>query len=190
VPRAGLSNDVVVDEAARLLDEHGQEGLSLAALAERLGVRIPSLYKHVDGMPGIQRDLTVAAKTNFSTAMGQAAIGKSREDAIAAIATVYRHWALEHPGQYPLTMRAAVAGDAPDEEISAAFVKIIFDVLAGYDLRGDDAVDATRFLRAALHGFVALETGGGFAMPVNLNHSFQRLVDSVITALASWPRTT
>jgi AcrR family transcriptional regulator len=188
VPRAGLSNEIVVDEAARLLDRAGPEALNLSTLAERLGVRVPSLYKHVDGLAGMHRDVTVAAKTSFSNEMGRAAVGKSREDAIAAIATVYRRWALEHPGQYPLTMRAADPTDPRDVEISAIFVRTIFDVLAGYNLRDTDAVHATRFLRAALHGFVALETGGGYEMPVDRERSFQLLVDSVITALSSWPR--
>jgi hypothetical protein len=49
-------------------------------------------------------------------------------------------------------------------------------------------VDATRFFRSALHGFVALETGGGFEMPVDLERSFARLVQSVVTALATWAR--
>jgi AcrR family transcriptional regulator len=188
VPRAGLSNDVVIDEAARLLDERGPEVLNLSTLAERLGVRVPSLYKHIDGLPGMHRDLTVAAKTSFSDEMGRAAVGKSREDAIAAIATTYRRWALDHPGQYPLTMRAPVASDPRDVAISETFVRTIFTVLAGYNLQDEDAVHATRFLRAALHGFVALETGGGYELPVDRERSFQLLVDSVTTALSSWPR--
>jgi AcrR family transcriptional regulator len=188
VPRAGLSNDAVIEEASRLVDDRGFEGFTLAALAESLGVRVPSLYKHVDGMPAIQRGITLAARSSLARAMGQAAVGKSRDDAITAMSIAYRRWALEHPGQYPLTMRAPAADDAEDVALSSAFLGVIFDVLAGYDLRGDDAVDATRFLRAALHGFVALETGGGFEMPVDLERSFARLVASVVTALGSWAR--
>jgi hypothetical protein len=49
-------------------------------------------------------------------------------------------------------------------------------------------VDATRFLRSALHGFVALETGGGSELPVDLERSYLRLVESVVTALSTWSR--
>ncbi|CAN5177981.1 TetR/AcrR family transcriptional regulator [soil metagenome] len=188
MPRAGLSNDAVIEEASSILDEHGFEGLTLAALAENLGVRIPSLYKHVDGMPAIQRGIMIAAKTSLSNTLGHAAIGKSRDEAITALSIAYRNWALGHPGQYPMTVRAPIAGDEQDLVASTALVTVVFTVLAGYELRGDDAVDATRFLRAALHGFVALETGGAFELPVDLEHSFQRLVESVVTALATWSR--
>jgi AcrR family transcriptional regulator len=188
VPRAGLSNGAVIDEASRILDEHGMDGLTLAALATNLGVRIPSLYKHVDGMPGIQRGIAVAAKKSLGAALTQAAVGRSKDAAISGIAFAYRTWALDHPGQYPLTVRASGTGDAEEDAASRAVLTVIFDVLSGYDLRDDDAVDATRFLRATLHGFVALETGGGYEMPNDLERSFARLVDSVVTALAGWSR--
>jgi hypothetical protein len=87
-----------------------------------------------------------------------------------------------------MTVRAPTPGDDEDIAVTATFLEVVFNVLAGYDLRGDDAVDATRFLRSALHGFVAIETGGGFGMPVDLERSYGRLVDSVVTALASWSR--
>jgi AcrR family transcriptional regulator len=186
--RAKLSTDVVIDEAARLIDERGPEGLTLAALADNLGVRIPSLYKHVDGMPAIQRGIRLVGKSGLANALAQAAIGKSRDDAITAMAIAYRAWALEHPGQYPMTMGAPRPDDEQDLAASVSLVAVIYEVLAGYDIRGDDAVDATRFLRASLHGFVALETSGAFEIPVNLERSFQRLVESVVTALATWSR--
>jgi hypothetical protein len=43
----------VIDEAAQMADEIGLSHLTLAAPADRLGVRYPSLYKHVDGMDGL-----------------------------------------------------------------------------------------------------------------------------------------
>jgi WHG domain-containing protein len=49
-------------------------------------------------------------------------------------------------------------------------------VLRGYDLDDDAAVHATRVVRSALHGFVALETGDGFGMPFDLDESFELLV--------------
>lgn len=186
MPRAGLSTGAVVQEAARILDGGGAEALTLAALAEKLGVRIPSLYKHIEGMPAIQRGIMVAGKASLARALGQAAIGKSRDNAITAMSIAYRKWALEHPGQYPLTVRPPKDGDDQDLAATSELVSVVFNVLAGYDLRGDDAVDATRFLRASLHGFVSLETGGGFELPVDIERSFQRVVQSVVTGLNAW----
>ena len=188
MPRAGLGTAAVVECAAQMLDERSSDGLNLAALAESLGVRVPSLYKHIDGMPGLRRGIMIRAKSNLAHTLGQAAIGRSRDDAITRMSFAYRRWALEHPGQYPMTMHAPIPGDDEDLRVSSSVADVIYNVLAGYDLRDDDAVDATRFLRSALHGFVALETGGGFELPVDLERSYVRLVESVVTALASWSR--
>ena len=60
-------------------------------------------------------------------------------------------------------------------------------VLRGYGLDGDDAVDATRALRSALHGFVSLEQAGGFGLPVDVDRSYDQLVLALDLALSSWP---
>jgi hypothetical protein len=38
-------------------------------------------------------------------------------------------------------------------------------------------------VRSALHGFVALETGGGFGIPVDLDESFDRMVAALARGL-------
>jgi AcrR family transcriptional regulator len=176
----------VVDEAELIADEVGLSQLTLAVLAERLGVRQPSLYKHVEGLGAVHRSIAVRAKRELGETLGRAAIGRSRGDAIIAISEAYRRWALAHPGRYAAAQRAPAAGDLEDEAVSRAAVQVVSDVLAGYNLRGDDAVDAIRAMRAALHGFVALEVGGGFGLPVDVDRSFDRLVSGLVTAFARW----
>lgn len=186
--RPGLNRTIVVERAALILDDRSLDGLSLSVLAESLGVRTPSLYKHIDGMPGLQRDIMLRAKTSLAHVLGQSAIGRSRDDAIRALALAYRRWALQHPGQYPMTVHAPASGDDDDASVSSSISDVVFNVLEGYGLLGDDAVDATRFLRSSLHGFVDLETRGAFELPVDLERSFARLTESVVVALDTWSR--
>ena len=166
----------MVDEAVELADEVGLSKLTLAALAKRLGVRQPSLYKHVDGMDALQRDIALRAKHQLADALARVAVGRSRGEAITSMSLAYRSWAREHPGRYAAVQRPATPGDAEAEAADRAVVQIVFDVLAGYELRDDDAVDAARALRSALHGFVTLEQVGGFGLPVDVDRSFDRLV--------------
>ncbi|MCG2798344.1 MAG: WHG domain-containing protein [Cellulomonas sp.] len=188
MPRAGLSSDAVIERAAQLLEEHPDDDLTLAALAQSLGVRTPSLYKHVDGLPGLRRGLMLRAKRDLAAALAQATIGCARHDAVRALAAAYRTWARANPAQYPTTIRAPEPDDLADQEASAAALDVIYTVLAGYDLTGDDAVDATRFLRAVIHGFVSLETSGAYKLPVDLETSYTKAVDATVTALDSWRR--
>jgi AcrR family transcriptional regulator len=186
VPRAGLSETRVVEEAERIVDEVGLQRLTLAALAERLGVRQPSLYKHIDGMDGLQRSIAVRAKNELAEILAHAAVGRARGDALTSISHAYRAWAIEHPGRYASAQRAPAAGDVDDEAASRSVVQVASEVLVGFELRDDDAIDAIRAMRATLHGFVTLETGGGFGLPVDIDRSFDRLVRGLVTALFDW----
>ena len=170
-----------------MLDEQPNEALNIASLADHLGVRPPSLYKHVEGMPGLRRAIMLRAKTELAEILGRAAIGKARDDAVRSIALTYRQWAKAHPGQYPLTMRAATPGDHEDEKVSSTLVNVLYTISSGYRIDSeDDLIDAARFLRSALHGFVDLETSGAFQLPRDLERSFARVIDSITTSLNRW----
>ena len=185
MPRAGLTRDRVVAEAERLADQVGIDHLSLAALAQTLGVRQPSLYKHVDGLPALKRAVSLRAKTELTDVLARATVGRSQGDAVRALAVAYRSWAHRHPGRYQASLHAPDPDDPDDEAASAATLAVVLDVLAGYDLHGPDAVDAARGLRSAMHGFVSLEAAGGFGLPRGLDESYGRLVDACVTTLAA-----
>ena len=88
------------------------------------------------------------------------------------------------------TVRSGAVGTAPrdveDEAASSTVVQICADVLAAYDLHGDDSIDAIRAFRSMLHGFVTLESSGGFGLPVDVDRSFDRLVRGLVVALSRW----
>jgi AcrR family transcriptional regulator len=186
VPRAGLNTDRVVAEAADLADEAGPDHLTLAALAARLGVRQPSLYKHVASLDSLQQLVAKRAKVEFADVLGRVAIGRARDDALVAMAYAWRAWARDHPGRYQIGQRAPAPGDAGHLAVADGFVAIMTAVMAGYGLDGDDAIDAVRAYRSALHGFVSLEASGGFGMPVSVDRSFGRLVRALVRATSSW----
>jgi len=186
MPRAGLNPDRVVAAAAELADEVGLDRLTLAALAARLGVRQPSLYNHVVSLEALQRLISMRAKAELADVLGRAAIGRARDDALVAMAHAWRAWALAHPGRYQAAERGSAPGDVEHEELSHQTIQVLTAVMDGYDLDGDDAIDAIRTFRSALHGFVSLEANNGFAFPHSVDRSFDRLVRTLVTALSSW----
>jgi AcrR family transcriptional regulator len=187
MPRAGLTPQRVVEEAGAVADATGLDRLTLAAVADRFGVAIPSLYKHVHGLDGLRRDLAVLAVRELTAALSRAAVGRAGRDALHAMADAYRAYATAHPGRYAASVRAPAPDDTEHLAAAADALDVFFSVLAGYGIRGDDAIDAIRGLRAAMHGFVTLEAGGGFGLPQSVDASYRRLVDAVDTALMAWP---
>ncbi|WBO63865.1 TetR/AcrR family transcriptional regulator [Streptomyces camelliae] len=186
MPRPGLNLEIVVAEAARLADEVGLDHLTLTALAQRFGVATPSLYKHVGGLDDLQRHIATRAVRELGDAMAAASVGRARSDALRAMADAYRDYARAHPGRYAATLHAPGAADTEHITASDALLRTVFAVLHGYDLGDDDLVDATRAIRAMLHGFVALEAAGGFGMPQDIERSYARLIDTLDTVFTAW----
>ena len=183
MPRAGLDRSRVVAAAASLADERGIGQLSLAAVAQELGVRTPSLYNHIASLDALRQEVSLLALGELAARLSAAAVGRSGADALHALAAAYRGYALGHPGRYAATLR----GPAAEEEALAAaagrVLRVVTDALRGYGLEGDNEVDAVRALRSALHGWVSLEQAGGFGLPRDVEQSFVRMLDGLDAAL-------
>jgi len=186
VPRAGLSSEVLVAEAARLVDERGAEALTLKAVADRFDVALPSLYKHLGGLGDLHARLATLAAHELGAALLRATSGRSRTEALVAVSEAYRSYAARHPGRYGYLLRPR-PGDAEHARASEEVLAVLYGVLSGYGIADEDAlVDATRFLRSTLHGFVSLEIAGGFAMARSVDRTFERTVLGVDAALRDW----
>jgi len=183
VARRGLDRAQVVDAAVAIADAEGLEAVTLARVAAALGVRSPSLYNHVEGRDGLIRGVAARSTRELATALRRAATGRSGADAIAAVAQAQRDYARRYPGRYAATVAAPAPGDAEHEAAAADAVDVLESVLGGAGLEGDDVIHAVRALRSAVHGFAALEASGGFALAVDPDDSFRRLVDAVATGL-------
>lgn len=97
--RRRLDLNAVVDEAARLCDEVGIERLSLSALADRLGIRPPSLYNHVKNLDDLYQKMSMRGLREFTLAVekGLAKGVKGTERPVMAIAKATRKFARAHP---------------------------------------------------------------------------------------------
>jgi AcrR family transcriptional regulator len=181
--RAGLDRAAVVEAAIRMVDEEGVEQLTLGRLAERLGIRTPSLYNHVAGLPGLRHELAIYCARELLDYLTQATIGRSRAEAILALADAYRAYAREYPNRYHFTLQAPSADDPQLAAIADEILGVLYAVLRPYNLGEQNTIHAIRSLRSIVQGFVSLEVAGGFAMPVALNDSFHWLIQLFIAGI-------
>ncbi|KOX12031.1 TetR/AcrR family transcriptional regulator [Nocardiopsis sp. NRRL B-16309] len=186
MPRAGLTPRVVAEEAARLCDEEGFDALTLASLAKRVGVAAPSLYKHVDGLTALRRDVALLGMAELAEALRGATVGRSGAPALRAAADAYRGYARAHPGRYAALQQAPRPDDEEAQRVAAGPVSVLAAVLRGFGIGDDQAVHAIRALRSGLHGFVHLEANGGFRLPEDLDESYGLLVEGFVRAFEGW----
>jgi len=183
--RRGLDKDTVVSAAIELVNAEGIGTLSLSRLAKDLGVRSPSLYNHVDGLPGLRRELALRNVQQLGERLTNAAIGKSGPQALRALAQAYRQYIKDFPGLYLASLQASGSQETPDRELQAAeerVVKVALAVVESFGMYGDDALHAVRALRSVVHGFATLEAEGGFGLPLDCDESFERMIDMMIRA--------
>jgi AcrR family transcriptional regulator len=181
--KAGLTLESVVAAAAAIADHDGLEALTLARLAAELGVKPPSLFNHVNGMPALRRELRLLAFRELGDALATAAIGKSRGDGVRALAAAYRAFVRKHPGIYGEILSAIDENDREVAAVSDRIIGICMSVMNGYSLSKREAIHAIRALRAIGHGFASLEAARGFGMPINIDDSYDWLVNNFIAGV-------
>jgi AcrR family transcriptional regulator len=184
VPRAGLDPDRVIGEAASIADAQGLDAVTLARVAQALGVKPPSLYNHVAGRDGLVRGIALLGLGELAAALREAAIGRSGDDAVQATAQAYRAYVLQHPGRYAAgAITAPADGDDEHKAAAAAILEIMRGIFRAWDLQGEDEVHALRAFRAAVHGYATLEAAGGFGIDVDVDASFRRLIAALAQGL-------
>lgn len=156
-----LSRDVIVNAALTFLDREGWDALTINALANHLGTKGPSLYNHVHSLDDLRRTVRMRVIGDIIGMLNTVADGRTRDDAVLAMASAYRSYAHHHPGRYSAFTRMPFGGEDP--EYSAATrdaAAPVIAVLGSYGLAGEDAFYAALEFWSALHGFVLLEMTG------------------------------
>lgn len=183
--RVKLDRQIIIAAAAEIADLDGFDYVTLTTVASRVGVRKPSLYNHIKGLPELKGELAVWGTNQLRARISDAAIGKAKQDAIVAIANAYRLFAKERPGLY----RAIVSSpDRENLELKVAIKKmmtVISIVLEPYHLSDNDKTHAIRGLRSLMHGFASLEEAGWFSAPVDREDSYQNLLENFIRGMES-----
>ncbi|MEG0261385.1 MAG: WHG domain-containing protein [Lysinibacillus sp.] len=181
--RMKLDVPIILQMATELADEYGLDYLSIGILAEKLEVRPPSLYNHLDGLNGLKQKLAIQGVKKLHEYMLQAAVGRSGDDAIREISKAYIQFVRTHPGLYEASTRYPNAFDPVLQQAQQSIVQLVVQVLQAYKLKEEMAIHLVRGLRSILHGFTSLEQMGGFGMPLDVDKSFSILINTFLEGI-------
>ncbi|MGC0421259.1 TetR/AcrR family transcriptional regulator [Embleya sp. AB8] len=169
LPRSGARAREIVAAARELLEGEGPEALSMRRIAERVGIKAPSLYKHFSDKSAVESALVAAAMTELAEALEAVEAAGAAEaagagsgagvglggDLIGALAGAYRAYALAHPHLYRLMsgqpLDRAALPEGLEERTAGPLVRAV----------GGDG-DAARAVWGFAHGMVVLELAGRF----------------------------
>ena len=159
----------IVDAALELLEEEGPEGLSMRRLAERLGMRAPSIYKHLPDKQALEAAI-ISVGFELQADAFEAALATA-DDQLGAIARVYRQFANTHPHLYRLMTERELQREllTPGVEERAG--------LPVYEAVGRD-VALARAAWAFAHGMTILELNRRFPPDADLDAAWERGLDA------------
>ncbi|MFC4060857.1 TetR/AcrR family transcriptional regulator [Planomonospora corallina] len=144
--------------ARELLEEEGHEALTMRALADRLGIRAPSLYKHFPDKAAVEAVLIERGLAEIGAilhaALEEHAGAEDGTGAIGAVLRAYRAAALDRPNLY----RLATSGEMPRARLAPGLEEwsgTPFFLAAGEPY-------LAQALWSFAHGMVILELDGRF----------------------------
>ena len=154
----------IVAAARAQLEEEG--AVSMRRLADRLGIKAPSLYKHLPGKPALEAAL-------ISDGFLEAAERFEQTTTLLELGAAYRAFALEHPHLYRLLFQGPLPRDrlTPGAEARAAAPVI---AAAGGD------PDRARAIYAFAHGMVILELDDRFPPGADLDAAWAQGLSALV----------
>ena len=164
----------IVLAARDLLDEHGAESLTMRRLADQLGIRAPSLYKHVPDKAALEAAVIASGLEDLAGEL--AAAVESAAEPLSALAAAYRGFALAHPHLYLLITNRPL----PRNRLPAG----VEDRAAAPLLRATGDRALARAFWAFGHGLVTLELAGRFPPDADLDAAWQAGIASFSTSAA------
>jgi AcrR family transcriptional regulator len=137
----------IVAAARELLEAEGPDALSMRRIADRLGIKAPSLYKHLPDKQALEAALISDAFAELADAFAG--------DSLAALATTYRDFARRHPHLYRLMTERPLDRDRLTPGVEDHAAQPLVDAMDGDE-------DRARALWAFAHGMTMLELDDRF----------------------------
>ncbi|GAA4185212.1 TetR/AcrR family transcriptional regulator [Gryllotalpicola kribbensis] len=176
----------IVAAARGIVAAGGLEALTMQAVATRVGVRAPSLYKRIAGRTELIRLVVVAVIDDLERRLASAAalVARDPRGAIADLARELRAFAHADPSGFGLIFGGAPLDARPPVDVLARSAAPLID--AARRLVGEErALDAARTLTAWANGFLTMELAGAFQLGGDVDRAFEWGLARVIDAVAA-----
>jgi AcrR family transcriptional regulator len=178
----GLTLELIVATATKLIEEKGYENFSLRELSARLNVKAASLYNHISSVDDINREVGLFAVNRMNEILSKAVGNKIRDEALSALADAYRQFAKDNQELYRTIFALPILDTGNGlRDIGKTNLDIIRKILEQYTLPDKTITNYMRSFRSALHGFVLLETAGYFTrMAVAADESYRFMITAAV----------
>ena len=171
------SLDAIVAVARDLLETEGLAGLTMQAVAHRVGVRAPSLYKRVRDRDQLIQLLVEMTLTDLADQLSTA---QGPRDVMNG----FRSFSHERPAAFRLALAPGPHSPTARDETWAASSDAV--VRVARELTNDDhALEAARTLTAWAVGFISLELNSAFKLGGDIDDAWEYGLTKIIAAITA-----
>jgi AcrR family transcriptional regulator len=174
--------------AADVADRDGWANLTLSQVAKEVNRHVTSLYAHVDSLDALRREVALLALEELADEVWKAALGRSGEDALAAIASVERAYSRDHPGRSTAMFTFSRSDDDQLRTRGLRLAEPVRATFRSFGLTDGQVVMAHSVFSSALRGLVLAEITDTFAFG-DLDQTYGQLIRLFVVALSAgtWP---
>jgi AcrR family transcriptional regulator len=166
------SLDEIIQAGRDILESDGLARLTMQAVADRVGVRAPSLYKRVASRDDLIGYIAEANVHDLTERLTAAVAGADSRADLAELARAFRAFAHERPAGFRLIFASGPEASRPSPasivEASAPILGVCAELVGP-----ENALEAARLVTAWANGFVSMELAGAFNLGGDVDRAFE-----------------
>lgn len=178
-----VTKTAVVQAASDIADEKGLNNVSLKAVAEKLNIRTPSLYNHIDSLDDLLREIAHNGMNKMNEKMTKVAIGNSGDTAIKSVAVEYLNYIIEHSGIYETIQWATWHGTEKTEEIFGNYTSLLLTLIRSCNFKPEYTNEILNLLTSVLHGYTTLQLRYAFSNPDKVRTELCNAIDTLLLGI-------
>jgi AcrR family transcriptional regulator len=164
----------IVECARSILEAEGREALTMRRLADEIGIRAPSLYKHFPDKRAVEIALIEIGFRESAEVYDAALAVEDGRSPLRRLAAAYRAYALAHPHLYRLMTEDPLPRERLQPGVEARGAEPLLRVIPDPNL--------ARAVWAFAHGMTILELNGRFPPDADLDAAWAAGIESLVVS--------
>lgn len=178
-----VTKEAVIQVASDIADKNGLNNVLLKTVAEKLNIRTPSLYNHIDSLDELLRSVAHKGMKAMNEKMTQVAIGNFGDAAVKAVGIEYLNYMIEHPGIYEAIQWATWHGSEKTGEIFGNYISLLTALIRSCNFKADSTNEILNLLTGILHGYTTLQLRYAFTNPDEVRKDLCNAIDTVLLGI-------
>lgn len=181
-----ITKETILRTAIDIADTKGLANVSLKEIAQILGIKSPSIYKHMPGgLTQIKHEIMILGWREIDEVIARGTAGKAGDEAVMALCMAFRGYVNKHPGVFEALQWHNSYVSTENDEVTKGIIQTLYQIIDAYKVGEDEKLHILRMLCSFVEGYCVIENHGGFGNPVSLDESFDYAVCTIITGINS-----